>query len=286
MDIRRGHNTRLFHRIFVVTAAVLLLLCLQTAPADTRYPDAFYRDKQNDNKTLVVFIAGLGGEKSWKQIAKLMDEDREFNQIDYLLYHSPKSLNFEDNVLRAQTIIENHRTDYQEAVYVGHSIGGIMIKRILLREASLSSDNHNLPEMVITFGTPIDTDKFTVSIFRSLGARIFWAQVPPLSREVFSIDRLREINTSWRTAVNQSPINGIKHVNIFGVQDKTAPVDNEGDSKSTVFINGDHLGIITPVTAEECSWIVFKTVLLARDRDPRKIDCVLKKPTANDVSSL
>jgi hypothetical protein len=50
-----------------------------------------------------------------------------------------------------------------------------------------------------------------------------------------------------------------------------------------VFINGDHLGIITPKTAEECSWIVFKTVLLSRDEDPKTIDCVLKKPAANDA---
>lgn len=139
--------------------------------------------------------------------------------------------------------------------------------------------------MIITFGTPLDTDKFTVSLFQRLGARIFWTSISRLRREVFNIDRLKEINASWRTAVNKSPISKIRNINIFGVDDDIAPVENEGNALGTVFINGDHLGIITPGTVKDCSWVVFKAVLLDPVVDPRSIDCALPIPATADQTA-
>jgi hypothetical protein len=264
--------------------AIGLLLFASGLPVKSleQYADYDFQGDSNNNTTLIVFIAGLGGEKSWKKMAQLMGSEPEFNNIDYLAYHSPQSLDIEENIQRALTILKNYSSNYAETIFVGHSIGGIMIKRMLLRETTKNPGTSRLPNMVITFGTPFDTDKFTVSLFKRLGARIFWTTVPPLSREVFDLETLKEINSDWRKAANTSPINQIKQINIFGVQDETAPARFEGRSKDTVFITGDHLGIITPESKQACSWIVFKSVVLDRATDPRKLDCVLPIPSGAD----
>jgi hypothetical protein len=275
MNLQLGTNILSSYRRLVGIVMLVSIAVCQSSFADAKYPDAKFRDKDNDNATLVVFFAGLGGKGSWDRFTELMDSDSDFDGIDYLDYFSPQTLDIEENARRAQTLLAKHQTGYEDIVFVGHSIGGIMIKQTLLMETSASSDARILPGMIITFGTPLDTDKFTVSMFQRLGARIFWTSVSRLKREVFNLDRLKEINASWRTAVTNIPLSKIRNINIFGVDDEIAPVENEGSTLGTVFINGDHLGIITPGTTKDCSWVVFKTVLLDRVVDPRSIDCVL-----------
>ena len=95
-------------------------------------------------------------------------------------------------------------------------------------------------------------------------------------REVFNLDRIKQINSSWRAEVGHSPISDIRRVNIFGVKDEIAPSRVEGDSPFTVFIPGDHLGIITPASTGACSWIVFKTAVISPAVNPRDVDCAVQ----------
>jgi pimeloyl-ACP methyl ester carboxylesterase len=257
--------------------AIGTLVILSSLPARSLeiHTDYVYKDQDNDDEVLVMFIAGLGGEGSWRRLTRFIDSDPDFGCIDYLVYHSPEESNIAENIGRAQTILGQYREDYDQTILVGHSIGGIMIKRALLIEAGKSPEERRLPDMVITFGTPLDVDKFTVTLFKRLGARIFWFRLPPLHREVFNLDRIKQINSNWRAEVERSPIKDIRRVNIFGVDDKIAPSRVEGDSQDTIFIAGDHMGIITPESTSACSWIVFRTAVLEPSAIPREIDCVL-----------
>ena len=246
------------------------------AQTDKKYTDGYYRDRDNQNETLVVFVAGLAGEASWRDFTRLMDSDNDFDRIDYFVYHSPQSLDIEENVRGIKSRLREIGGRYGKIVYVGHSIGGIIIKRWLLLEANAGTKEQNLPNLVITFGTPLDTDKFSVSMFKRLGARVFWPAVSNLQREVFNIDRVAEINKAWRTATKQSPLNEVKRVTVFGVEDEIAPAANESRSETTFFIRGNHLDIISPDTDRACSWIVIKAVLLNRTSSLYTNPCVLK----------
>ena len=264
--------------ILQLTAA-LLLLGVEPGLADDVHPDALYRDRDNENNTLLVFVAGLGGKGSWNELVKLIEQDDDLQYLDYLLYHSPQSLNIEENVDRIKTLVKQYSPSYARAVYVGHSIGGLMIKKSLIDIVGRPFDAATMPSMFITFGTPLETDKFSINFFQRLGASILWFKVSRLKKEVFNLDKLREINTSWRAVISRPPIDDIILANIFGINDSTAPVEHEGNLPSAVFITGDHLGIIKPATEGACSWKVFKGELTQSRDNAGYRDCIRKPPS-------
>lgn len=279
MDMRSGQTAASGYPAFFYL--LIILLCALQAPcsADVSEQDYFLREK--GNATLIVFIAGLGGKQTWDTMAKLMDQDSGLNGFDYLLYYSPKELTIEENVRRLVTILSARRATYREVIYVGHSIGGIMIKGVLLSELSANPAAPHLPKMAITFGTPLNLDKFSVSTFKRLGARISWLFISPLRKEVFNIERLKEINSSWRTAARKAPLKDVRTVYIFGAEDEIAPAKGEGGTDQVVFVRGDHSGIVTPGSADACSWIVFRTAVLEPETDLQTLGCTLKTPHLN-----
>lgn len=246
------------------------------ARQDKPFLGGYFRDNDNDNSSLITFVAGLAGDKSWKGFIELMDKDRYFSRFDYLVYHSPDKFDIEQNVERIATELHELPFEYSYKVFVGHSIGGMIIKRLILNFAADEKEQSYLPDLMITFGTPLDTDKFTISLLKKLGARIFWFMVPALKREVFNIDRLKEINTSWRTAAKSSPVDVIRCVTVFGVEDTIARTEGEQRSKDTVFIKGSHMGIISPAGSTACPFVVFKAVLKDGPVNLQSIPCVVK----------
>jgi hypothetical protein len=266
-------------RITVALATALYFVTAGRLLADSvkKFPDGYFRDRDNANKTLVVLVAGLAGEDSWKRFAELIDADGEMKPIDYLIYYSPTSLDIDQSVARLATILRDVTPRYTDRIYVGHSIGGMIIKRLLLKEADAPANNRMLPNLVVTYGTPLDTDKFNINLFKRLGARVFWMSVQPLQREVFNVERLKEINKAWRTAVANGPLSVTRFVSVFGVEDRVATIDEESPSERTVFIRGDHMGIVSPARANDCSFVIFKTVVKDHAATLDRIPCALGK---------
>ena len=87
-------------QIFALIAIFIVYIGSGRLQADgiVEWPDGYFKDRKNSNETLVVFVAGLSGEKRWRRFIKLIDSDAEFNHIDYSLLRkyateSSKSLN-------------------------------------------------------------------------------------------------------------------------------------------------------------------------------------------------
>lgn len=240
----------------------LVLLASLTACDSPLESDYEYVINGERGHTLVVFVAGLGGKDTWQSMIKLLRQDAELESVDYLHYYSPKALNFDENVAQLKSLVSRYRVGYDKVVYVGHSLGGMMIKRALIREANLPEAQRVLPDKVITFGTPLETNTFAISVFEKLGARVAWFFLPSLSRDVFNIQHIARINRSWRTATALPAIQNIERVNIFGYQDPTAPIDHETQGDYTHFIPGDHLKIVQPRDAKDCSWVLFRALLM------------------------
>jgi len=237
-----------------------------------------YLKRDKGNETLVVFVAGLAGERTWKPLVRLIDSDNDLSSIDYLVYHSPDSLDIDGNVSRLETILRDMQdkgSKHANEVYVGHSIGGTIIKQSLLRVIA-QANQLNVPKLVITYGTPLDSDNFNISSWESLGARVLRGPLPPLRKEALNIDRLKKINEAWRTAVKTAPLSEVRLVNVFGVGDRTAPIEKESRSNVSVFIDGDHISIASPTKSDDCSFVIFKAMVKNWTAVLNKIPCILK----------
>ena len=282
MEIRSGQPAASCRLSFLL---LLLSFCTSFAPcyADVDEQDYFLRER--GNTALILFIAGLGGKQTWDSMTKLVERDPGFSGFDYMVYYSPKELSIEENIRRLSTILSERQAAYEKVIFVGHSIGGIMIKGILLSQLSANPAVQRLPAMAITFGTPMNLDKFSVSTFKRLGARVSWFLISPLRKDVFNLERLKEINSGWRTAAGTAPLNGVRTVYVFGTEDEIAPAKGEGGSDRVLFIVGDHSGIVTPGSADACSWKIFKTAVLEPGTDLRSLNCLLNVKPLNGTTA-
>jgi pimeloyl-ACP methyl ester carboxylesterase len=244
------------------------------------YPDARFFDAENDDKRLIIMVAGLNGQVSWDDFVGLLADDASFDVYDVLTYFTPESEDIESHVDRIATLARGYPS-HEYKVFVGHSIGGIIIKRYTLRalEQGVSSGAAALPVpvTVLTYGTPLNTDKFSISLFKRAGARIFWPLVSPLRKEVFNIDRLTQINGQWRDAVADDRI---QHISVFGIEDRIARTDLEEQSQVTVFIEGDHLGILASDRTDDCPFLILRTVIQGRVADLPNLACIIGSYTA------
>ena len=75
-------------RALLSAAFSLLVFCL-AAPGHgqgvTDLSDGYFHDRDNDNGTLIVFVAGLAGEKSWSSFIPFVSSDASLSDFDYVV---------------------------------------------------------------------------------------------------------------------------------------------------------------------------------------------------------
>ena len=133
-----------------------------------------------------------------------------------------------------------------------------------------------LPDAVLTFGTPLDMDRFDVNAFLRLAAKFSFTYRTPLAKEVFNDARVREINAMWRDQVRSATLGKVAQVNVFGDEDNIAPVKGEKGADTAVQVRGSHSTIL-PKEADDCSFLILKAVI----RDPKSVaglSCLKKDP--------
>lgn len=251
-----------------------LLVCSGPSHAGTvtTYPDGYFADRDNDNGTLIVFVAGLAGKESWSAFVPLVESEDSLVGADFLVYETPGSLDVEDNVRRLGTVLVGLPVSYPRMIYVGHSIGGIIVKRLILRQIGRPDSAHLFPDIVITYGTPYKIDSFNITATRNLFGQVGWAFMSRLRRDVFNLERLSAINRAWRSAEGTAPLDRARIISVFGIEDTIAPAADERSSATTIFVKGDHMGI---VSASCCVQILAATVG-DRDADLSTLPCVLQ----------
>lgn len=259
----------------LLTVLAPLLAGAGPAWADrTDFADGYLVQRVPRGEMLVVLVAGLAGEDTWRRFVTLMEADPALQRSDVLVYHSPAAFDIDQQAERLETVLREHGRHHARQAYIGHSIGGLIVKRMLLRRMAAQWRDAERPALVLTLGTPLDTDKFSISVFRRLGASVFWPLVPPLRREVFNIQRLEDISQAWRTALGSGALAGMRVVSVFGTDDEIAPAREERASESTVFIRGDHLSIATPKDAADCPYLILKTLLVEPQARLQSLSCI------------
>ncbi len=243
--------------------------------ARTDFFDGFLSDKDNEDDALLVLIAGLGGDKTWKVFLGLLDCDNFFDRFDVVVYHTPKDLGLDEHVGRIKAIMGDH-PGYSERVIIAHSMGGFVSKRFILDLAEGGAFRTDPPRILVTYGTPLDTSTFG-GWFTQNAVRRVKGVVSPLRQEIFNNDVLDKINAEWKQQIVTLTENEFRYVGVFGIKDKTARADRETSSRNTIFIRGDHKSVMN----DECSFEILKSILNNNALDARTLYCAQRATERN-----
>lgn len=277
---RQRKSTFAWQSLFFV---LVMALASAVRGQDKTFPDARYRDQENSNGLFLVLVAGLGQEKTWAPLTALIEKDKDLRFIDYLVYYAQREYDLEQNVNRLQTILDElqvRTAKHPQRIYVGHSLGGLMIRRVVLkalnpvRTTTKATNTQrlpvNLPTMVVTFGTPFDTPKFDLRMYWLAAAKFSYPWSSPFVKEVLNDRRVEEINTAWRRT---EPIQKIPQANVFGRSDGIAPTAKE-DPNVSIFIDGDHQTIV-PTARDDCPFKILEALIQSQKIDAaRGLRCV------------
>ncbi|HYX09841.1 MAG TPA: alpha/beta hydrolase, partial [Bacteroidales bacterium] len=117
-------------------------------------------------KKLVIFVHGLGGDriKSWGNFSELIRNNEVLNSlIDYDFYGFPTSLlripllskkfsSIQDLSLGLNTFIKNKHSSAGEIILVGHSLGGLVVRKYLI-DTVINRTDINITK-VLLYGVP------------------------------------------------------------------------------------------------------------------------------------
>ena len=120
-------------------------------------------DNENDNKSLVIFVSGLGGAKTWESLKTLMLKDSSLKKFDAYVFDSlEKGENIIQTSAQLKRLLNSDQiSSYSELYIVAHSIGGIITKNYLLNRLQTSTPAAMKEKHVLFIGTPHIKDTFT-----------------------------------------------------------------------------------------------------------------------------
>ncbi len=252
------------------------------AQTTEQLPDATFINQENNDNCLLVMVAGLKGKATWEDFKTLIVKDQSLADCDVLSYDTPQSLDIEGHVKRISTLVGGY-SSYKSKIFIGHSIGGFIIKHYTLRHLELDSSGNTVilskatfPDLILTYGTPLDTDSFNSSFLKHAGARIFWPFISTLKKEVFNFDHLQRINERWRAAIEKKLVH---HVNVFGIEDEIVPANLEEQSPVTVFVKGNHVGILAADQLNDCPYLILRTIVVDQYSNLSQLNCVVSMKT-------
>lgn len=254
----------------VVVAALLSHPVIVSGPRDTRF--TLRHDARSHSQKLVVFVHGLGGDerRTFGKWLDLMKDDRELvsGQVALSKY-SIATLGYPASPADRFTITEiaskltndidewTRTGDFDEINFIGHSLGGIVIKRLLLNGAMLEKSFEKNSKSVFLIAVPSQGSPLA-SIFGRLARWIAGPLVKdlePISMNAF----LQQLQIDWRHYVNKRFASSRNKIFIFCAYEKQLTLgvdvvpleytDSECDG-IPVPMNAGHTPIVQPVTRD------------------------------------
>ena len=187
-----------------IIASAILVALLSTGPATAQLTCDDLEDQEdfvnndNDDKRLIIFIAGLV-DNPWKKFKNTIDkENAPFKSYDLYFYNSPKNKRIRQHVDELTGLVDDCFSKYtEEKILVAHSMGGFIAKRYIIRHYDAEETESNyLPRLIVTYGIPIKVNEVNVSLVRQFGFFVM-ASFSKFWDEVSQIDRLLSINQSF-----------------------------------------------------------------------------------------
>ncbi|WON74797.1 esterase/lipase family protein [Nitrosospira sp. Is2] len=224
----------------------------------------------------VIFVHGLGGGAStWGSFPQLITEDTDLDvNVDFMVYPSPflgikwnifqrDFQSIEDLAKTLRTLIENKHGDADEIVLVGHSLGGLIIRKYLLEERI--AGNKPRAGKVILYavpnnGAPLALIGRAISIHKNLH---LW-QLRENSGFV------KQLNESWaRSRIEDD----VEMTVVVAGNDKVVSIDSaEGPFKRLppLQISGvGHLDVAKPRCSSDMSFHILKNAILKKKYLPK-----------------
>lgn len=223
-------------------------------------------------ETIVIFVHGIGGdEETWGNFPKLINEDTQLDVcVDFMGYPTPplgiqfsylfqsKYQAIEDLAKSLKTVIDEKHKNAKEIILVGHSLGGLIIRKYLLEESAAKCAikvSKVILYAVPNRGATLAAIAKSISLYKNSH---LW-QLYPLS------DFINLLNGSWaRSKIEES----VDITVVVAGNDKVVTVDSaEGYFQHLMpkHIPGvGHIDVVKPKTPTDLSFTILKNAILKK----------------------
>lgn len=243
-------------------------------------------------KNLVIFIHGLTGDAStWinnngKSFADLLNENKEIRKrfdighfIYFTKFYTPRTVNKIANFFRnlinnqaahveinldieditdvLQTELELKANSYEEIVLIGHSLGGLISKSLIIRK--VHNPNVRVPKIkkFISLAVPHNGSSLATIASTLLGN----AHIKDIATLSEAVNRL---NNSWlQTPIELLPNTAYFHGKYDDVVKDTSSIGYETQRQTVLSFEADHTTIAKPTSIKDSIYIAVEEILLS-----------------------
>ncbi len=248
------------------SVAIFLAILVSPMPLGAIEP---VLDNDNDDKFLLVFVSGLGGEKTWNSLISIMKNDKSLNNYDVYLFDALKTgADISEASAQLKRFLESDQVAvYDEIKIVAHSVGGIITKDYLLDRLETSAPSEMREKYILFIGTPHVKDKFTPPPVKKFFSYFFYFMLSDLTKDALYSPEIKNINEKWIGTVEKNENNRIRNTVLFGNEDEIVrPEDlSEIFVGEHLVIKGTHLGIAQSDSEFGCTYQIFKRKILDPD---------------------
>jgi pimeloyl-ACP methyl ester carboxylesterase len=200
------------------------------------------RAPQPRQSTAIVLVAGLNSANSadvWHGIesdSRLQDLNLRFYRFKYgrmstmstFKFTSRPTLQLDDVTLNLYRFIVEISHEERHFVFVGYSLGGIILQKLLTGPGNYLLDRVRL---VLLIATPVSERKQWFSGFFNSWSRRFMRS-----------EYLDKLNADWNVLLKQR---SVPVVSIVGLRDNIAPYDagRHWDARNVIVADQDHIGL-------------------------------------------
>ena len=222
------------------------------------------RLKKSMEKTLLLFIHGLGGEsqKTWGKFPQLIEDDAQLSsKLDVEFYSFPTAIfrvPFFSPAPKIQTLadglasqIKHTHKDYQHIIIVAHSLGGLVARQYLVNMA-MQSQSHPVIGLML-YAVPNDGAGLA-----SIAKIISWRH-PQLRQLCKDSDFIDTLNNTW---THQALNNAIPCKYIIAGTDaivsKTSAQAFWGNTAVETVVNKGHVDLVKPEQPDDLAFTILK----------------------------
>ena len=230
--------------------------------------------KKTDATTVVVFVHGLGDEfeTAWGNFSSLLERDPDLAAVAIFLWGYPSGVigyypEISEAAKQLQTEIRNRLSEYDEIILVGHSLGGLVIRAMVIDALKNGrGDDIKTVKHIVTFGTPNDGTQFaSIASFFHLSN----AQVAALG---VTSDLVSELRVEWVNRVYAPEIEPGQELTkrkipltaVVGLEDTIVTPESARSffrRPPPESVPGDHKTMKLPQSREDTCYILVKRVL-------------------------
>ena len=246
----------------------------------------FYRIKRGGNQAAIVFVHGLFGHyrQTWGEFPFLVTQDTSLNHCDIICWGYPSKLRVRHlcslmpfvgdrmptvtdvaNALNSDLNNPEIGCDYTDLVLVGHSLGGLVIKKMII--AALQNPTQTNPDLlnrirrVVLYATPSEGVQLPIL-----------CKAHPQAKDLACDENfVNQLQTKWSDCVDEVPPNGtptggkryIPVTVVVGLEDNAVTRDSAKSFHHDVeTASGNHTEVCKPPDRDHTSFQVLKDRVL------------------------